>query len=263
MNSETHKKLAPVLLAIVFTAAVSGYFMGLQQTSSALGGSGQAVNGAPTQTPAAQAASAVPRAASYGELAEARLKANSNWTNTLAMLVQPPLDLFAPVQTNPTLRLEAIQARAGRRAYDGAPPVVPHPVEQVAAASCLACHAQGLVVKDRIAPRVSHPHYTSCTQCHVPAGGIGLTANVEFDEFGMPNSFVGAQPISRGNRAGPYAPPTIPHPTWMRQDCNACHGPMGVHGLRTPHPWQVSCTQCHVPSALLDQRAYLTDPFPE
>jgi cytochrome c-type protein NapB len=70
------------------------------------------------------------------------------------------------------------------------------------------------------------------------------------------NAFVGSVSPSKGSRAWPQAPPTIPHPTFMRNDCMSCHGPNGLFGLRTPHPDRQSCFQCHVPEAGLDQRNF-------
>jgi nitrate reductase (cytochrome), electron transfer subunit len=58
-----------------------------------------------------------------------------------------------------------------------------------------------------------------------------------------------------GERAGPGAPPTVPHATTMRERCSSCHGVAGALGMRSTHPWRESCTQCHAPSAVLDQRA--------
>jgi cytochrome c-type protein NapB len=73
------------------------------------------------------------------------------------------------------------------------------------------------------------------------------------------NEFVGTKAPLKGTRAWPQAPPTMPHRTLMREDCLSCHGPQGLFGLRTPHPDRRSCTQCHVPSAELDQHLF----FPE
>ncbi|MBK6532709.1 MAG: hypothetical protein IPF99_24875 [Deltaproteobacteria bacterium] len=39
----------------------------------------------------------------------------------------------------------------------------------------------------------------------------------------------------------------------MRGRCESCHGVLS-QGIRSTHPWRESCTQCHAPSAALDQR---------
>lgn len=143
-------------------------------------------------------------------------------------------------------RGEALVARAALRAYDGAPPTVPHPVRQDSAAECLACHADGLVVRGRVASRMSHPPYASCTQCHVVnsgpmPGGDALPPGPPFAD----NAFTGLPAPVEGPRWTPIAPPQIPHRTFMREECTSCHGPLGRAPLRTTHPERQSCTQCH------------------
>ena len=60
--------------------------------------------------------------------------------------------------------------RMSRRAFDGAPPTVPHAVTQ-RTHDCVACHGEGAVVAGIIAPRMLHEMRPSCTQCHVPGSG--------------------------------------------------------------------------------------------
>jgi cytochrome c-type protein NapB len=155
-------------------------------------------------------------------------------------------------------RLEAIAQRQSRRAFDGAPPVVPHPIPQDSTAACLACHGNGMAIKDRVAPKISHAHYGSCTQCHVPAQtGPRITSEPTLLAALSDNVFSGAVAPTKGERAWAGAPPTIPHSTLMRSDCNSCHGLTGLYGLRTPHPDRQNCVQCHAPNAALDQRTLL------
>ncbi|MCL4223092.1 MAG: nitrate reductase cytochrome c-type subunit [Myxococcales bacterium] len=160
-------------------------------------------------------------------------------------------DLFAEVAPTAVDRAQAVAARAARRAYDGAPPVIPHAVDQLAVPACLACHDQGLVVGGKVAPVMSHVERTSCLQCHVVAADPRPRAETPPPPE---STFVGLGAPGLGERAWPGAPPTIPHATWMRERCESCHGPMGAHGLKTTHPWRQSCVQCHAPSAVLDQR---------
>jgi cytochrome c-type protein NapB len=147
------------------------------------------------------------------------------------------------------MKLAALADRAKNRAYDGAPPIIPHPVEAQSAASCLACHGEGLKIGERIASKISHAHLTNCTQCHVEQSRSGLPWAVEPPV----NDFVGVYRAGPGERANPGAPPTIPHHTWMRENCASCHGLVTRPGIRTTHPWLTNCTQCHAPSATLDQ----------
>lgn len=161
-----------------------------------------------------------------------------------------------PPPRSDQIRQTTSQVRATRRAYNGAPPTIPHAIDQVQAPSCLACHERGMQLAGKTAPVMSHRRFDGCIQCHVPAVPpfpLVETAPVE-------NTFQGLTALARGERAWTGAPPTIPHPTLMREDCNSCHGPGGAFGLRTPHPERASCTQCHAPGALLDQRTTLFPP---
>jgi len=141
-------------------------------------------------------------------------------------------------KTNATLR-------AARRAYDGAPPVIPHPSFNI---SCIACHTdQGMFVPEvGFAPAMPHletpglSRASNCRQCHVFR---------ETEAVWIPNGFEGrAQDLRHGSRMYPHAPPVIPHPVFMREACLACHaGPAAREELRCSHPERLRCAQCHVP----------------
>ncbi|MFO0880689.1 MAG: nitrate reductase cytochrome c-type subunit [Gemmataceae bacterium] len=162
--------------------------------------------------------------------------------------------VFDRVVRTEEMRQQALADRARNRAYDGAPPTIPHGTDQMTTASCLLCHGQGIRVADRIASKISHPHYPNCTQCHVEMSRLELDR--QSSTTVVDNKFVGAYRSGPGGRASPGAPPTIPHSTWLRQDCLSCHGLLTRPGTRTTHPWLTSCTQCHAPSAALDQAAF-------
>jgi cytochrome c-type protein NapB len=151
---------------------------------------------------------------------------------------------------------QAVASRAERRAFDGAPPVIPHPVDQRGVPTCLACHSFGKTIRGAVAVPPSHDPLASCTQCHVtavgPAPGDAPPGPVLAD-----NAFSGLQAPARGERAWPIAPATIPHATFMREQCDSCHGPSGREPIRTSHPWRQSCQQCHAPSAARDQAPVL------
>ena len=72
------------------------------------------------------------------------------------------------------LRPEARRLRAERRAYDGAPPTIPHPIAERNAVACMSCHVDGLKLVDKIAPPMPHKAYASCVQCHVAATPCNL-----------------------------------------------------------------------------------------
>lgn len=134
--------------------------------------------------------------------------------------------------------------RASRRAYDGAPPVVPHEAFGV---TCGECHGErGVEVPGLgFAPPMPHEltsgpgRFSRCAQCHV---------NRAADDEYVAGTFVGLrQDLRGGRRARAAAPPVMPHPVFMREQCLACHaGPAAREEIRTSHPERARCTQCHV-----------------
>jgi cytochrome c-type protein NapB len=143
------------------------------------------------------------------------------------------------------------RVRAARRAFDGAPPVVPHDDFGM---TCGECHnAQGMPVEDvGFAPASPHDGTTRaystirCRQCHVFTLDDGLFVE---------NGFVGfAQDLRQGERLNPLAPPVIPHLTLMRENCQACHtGPGARAVITSEHPERDRCRQCHVEALTRDE----------
>ena len=135
--------------------------------------------------------------------------------------------------------------RAERRAYDGAPPVIPHSSFGM---TCIVCHnAEGMDVEGTgFAPPSPHEQTSGmsaishCRQCHVFAAS---------EEVFVANTFAGLrQDLRRGQRLNALAPPTLPHKAFMRENCTACHsGPAAREEIRTSHPERANCQQCHVP----------------
>jgi cytochrome c-type protein NapB len=142
------------------------------------------------------------------------------------------------------------EARAVRRLYDGAPPVIPH---EVFGADCGACHdARGTALRGvGFAPAAPHEGTAGadgmirCRQCHVSA----LT-----DQLFVESSFQALrQDLRGGARLYQGAPPTIPHDVFMRENCQACHtGPGARPEILTSHPERARCRQCHVPVVTRD-----------
>lgn len=154
----------------------------------------------------------------------------------------PVVDKFAS-------RAASIERRAALRAYEGAPPVIPHPIAGLNVQTCRACHAEGLKAGDKIAHMASHTYLINCTQCHVEAANPALG-----DDKGPVNSFVGIRPGGYGGmRAYTGAPPVMPHTVFMRTNCVACHGEFGYDGWRPDHLARTNCIQCHAPAAEFDQ----------
>jgi cytochrome c-type protein NapB len=236
-------KLLQLGAAIVVAVAAVGFLTGTRAPRGAVRGlAGARGKGAPS-------ADAVPR---YRDLADGRRGPNARmYAAAFRALVAALPALGAPVDPERSRRPEALALRAAGRAYDGAPPTIPHRVAASGASDCLACHARGAVIAERVAPAMSHPVFAACTQCHVPVAADAPFRNTP----PVPSTtFVGLASEGAGERAWPGAPPTIPHPTRMRSECASCHGPSGKHGLRSTHPVRANCLQCHAQSAAFDQR---------
>ncbi len=132
-----------------------------------------------------------------------------------------------------------------RRAYAGAPPAIPHPVDSYMNRSqrCNVCHERGGFAPkfNAYTPITPHPQYTNCLQCHVAV--TEETRFVDTDWTSVP-----APAIQRS--ALPGSPPPIPHGLQLRDNCLACHaGPAAPPKIRTSHPERENCRQCHVPKA--------------
>jgi len=135
------------------------------------------------------------------------------------------------------------------RSFFGAPPPMPHTfvLSERNADYCLQCHAKENRVAKRhqaIAP-VPHQEFSQCMQCHV------RVVDPKLPLF-RANEFVGLDYPGKGLRAHDYAPPTVPHKTFMRENCLSCHGPTGNFAIKSPHPIRSQCRQCHAPEALMD-----------
>lgn len=150
-----------------------------------------------------------------------------------------------PDQSSAKSQAAGTSVRAARRAYPGAPPVIPHPP---LSGACTTCHSGTGMRVPQIGFAPPNPHtrtpglsaHSRCRQCHAFARTDGL-----FQE----NLFAASTELRRGSRAHPYAPPTIPHSHFLREDCLTCHaGPAARPEFRCSHPDRVRCAQCHVRS---------------
>jgi len=132
------------------------------------------------------------------------------------------------------------------RAFHGAPPSIPHPVDErqnVGDNSCLKCHENGGFVEKYQAytPVTPHPELVNCKQCHVAQNSKTLFKPGNFAELLAPK--VG------NNNALLTSPPVIPHQTQLRENCLSCHaGPSAPKEIRVSHPERTNCRQCHVPN---------------
>jgi nitrate reductase (cytochrome), electron transfer subunit len=228
--------LSPVVGFVALSLGLVGFVFGTGQVDKKAGQDRQ---------PAPAAVALAGEARSYSEMPQHE-GPNAGWSSSLDDAASGPHALD-PVDRDPRARVEDLADRARLRAYSGAPPVIPHAVDSLSGSDCVACHAAGLALGDRLAPRVPHSlELGNCTQCHAPPAPSFLRDGVTVE-----TRFVGLEE-QRGSRAGPGAPPLIPHDTTMRSDCLSCHGLRARPGLRTTHPWRVSCTQCHGPPSFAE-----------
>jgi cytochrome c-type protein NapB len=190
----------------------------------------------------------------YADLGDMTRRAGKTWRTSLKDL-KPNFDPLAEVTITPQQKSFALSRREQNRAFNGAPPTIPHPADQMSAQSCLACHGEGVKSETLRISKMSHQFLTNCTQCHVENSRQPKPA-----ELFRENSFVGLPAPTGGPRAYEGAPPMIPHSTWMRVDCMSCHGFAGQQGIRTTHPWRQNCQQCHAASSALEQTPLNSEP---
>lgn len=245
----TPTRIATLILVAATTVAVTGFFLGTSNRDALDGATARSF--APAQADNGAERSVAIVAPRYIDRPRRFTSPNVAWKNDLTSLHPPAMPAQSDARLSPMaaeIRAEVRRALSARRAFDGAPPVVPHPIDQMSVASCIACHGEGLVIGGRAAPKISHPLYASCTQCHIEANVANEGVRAAGASAYAGNTFLGRKPAP-GSRAYPGAPPTVPHSLNMRNDCLACHGPERHEGLQTTHPWRQSCTQCHAPSA--------------
>jgi len=254
MSKESESKLAYMISFAVIAIGVTGYFVGMSSPmnpQSADGVSGATENVEKEPGDGVHKGHAVDHqkesaadASFYGQMRRTDRSAS------LPVSFEKTGPIGKPnIKIQPQQKEFALAMREQRRAFNGAPPTVPHPIHQTSAKSCLACHGVGARSKSLRIPQMSHKFYINCTQCHVESNPT-FADPVEFRK----NSFVGLAAPKSGPRAFSKAPPQIPHTTWMRSNCLSCHGNAGSHGMKTTHPWRTNCTQCHAPSSDLEQQ---------
>lgn len=196
-------------------------------------------------------------APSYREWRDTPRAPRSGFSDDLERLGDGLPDRSDPVELTGAKAVD-LAARAQRRAYDGAPPTIPHPVRQSAASECKACHERGIQLAGRTAPAYPHRDYEVCVQCHAmeqPATPWGTaSAGLAPDPRAGANSFEGLAAPEEGPRWTGIAPPQIPHRTFMHERCDSCHGPTGRNAMRSTHPDRQNCEQCHASQAELEWR---------
>ncbi|MCB1159715.1 MAG: nitrate reductase cytochrome c-type subunit [Leptospiraceae bacterium] len=132
------------------------------------------------------------------------------------------------------------EKRYTNRAYEGAPPTIPHSVEEWGRENCLSCHEEGKAAREgKLAKVTPHAFQLSCRQCHVPS-----VSNSQFQK----TDFVGYRLTGVLNKVQALSPPYIPHRLQDRKNCIACHlSESSPEILKPAHGLRVNCLQCHVP----------------
>lgn len=256
MSKENESKLAYLISFAVIAIGVTGYFVGMSspmnpQSIDGVGGATGKVANDPGESGGrghavghSKEAVGAADASFYGQMRR------TDRSDSLPVSFEKTEPIGTPeIKIQPEQKEFALAMREQRRAFNGAPPTVPHPIDQTSAKSCLACHGAGARSQSLRIPQMSHKFYVNCTQCHVESSP-SFAKPIEFRK----NSFVGLAAPKAGPRAYSKAPPQIPHTTWMRSNCLSCHGNAGSHGMKTTHPWRTNCTQCHAPSSDLEQQ---------
>lgn len=264
MTPASGRRLGFFTCFIAVSLAIAGYFTGLQSPMN------PGTLPRPSSESMASPVDMVPResgaatnidtrvipATHYLDMRQATELQTRQWQTTLVGLeskntLNPDLEIHITDQE----KLFALAMRESNRSFNGAPPTVPHPIEQMNSTSCMACHGEGAVFDTLRISKMSHQYLENCTQCHVESSPQHMEP-VLFQE----NGFVGLPAPTGGPTAFEGAPPLIPHSTWMRVDCMSCHGTTGMYGIQSTHPWRQNCLQCHASSSQLDQTLLPSEP---
>lgn len=242
--TERERRGLHALLVAAIAVGVAGYFTGTR-------GSPERGGYRPPSADSVTASVEAPRqknmeGARYAERAVQQQLA-------LAELAKPPRGVNDPVLRDAQAYALAVTRRSvGRAAYDGAPPTIPHAVDQSGAPACLACHEAGMRVEQKLASAMGHQTFTNCLQCHTTRDAALPVSQLLVHSVSESSSFVGMTSAGPGSRAWLGAPPQMPHRSFMRERCVSCHG-VWADGLKSTHPYRQSCNQCHAPPSTSDQ----------
>jgi 5-methylcytosine-specific restriction endonuclease McrA len=229
-SSSTFKGLN-VLLVCSIAAAFAGFFVGMDKPE--LAASRRNVKPADFRTP--ESTPNVLPAVVYGKMNGIERGPNAAWENSINKLV-PSL----PENTK-GLRQVSLADRALNRAFKGAPPVIPHRVNQQDPAGCMSCHDEGKILGDHVAAIIPHNFRPNCTQCHVESRYGSVPTLPEVAEaavvpvLGIKADFV-VQPLNFSHKRHAQAD--------VELDCKDCHKKVYDTPYATFPKWTV-CKQCH------------------
>ena len=134
-----------MFLSCVFGIAAAGYFVGINDgvpradTRADMGAvTTPMLASEPAVSTAMTESLAVIPAVSYAAMRRGENGPTSRWNPGLDQIPQPKFDLFAEIKPSEADKQQSTLTRASRRAFNGAPPVIPHAVENTADAACYA-----------------------------------------------------------------------------------------------------------------------------
>ncbi len=244
-----------LLLLVVVIISISGLFMGMRHTPKENLSSKLWQDRKAEYNPEHEKIPIAPR---YKDIPSYKWKVDSGWVNSLTDLPHSTDKHKAGKVMSKADRAAAVKRRNARRAYNGAPPIIPHAIQTRDVQSCIVCHGKDstVTVAGRNTPKMSHPYFTSCTQCHATKDGENFLkgASKKITGIQVSSSFKGSASPGVGTRAYKGAPPTIPHRLNMRQNCMACHGEGMTEAITTSHPQRRNCLQCHALNSGFDNR---------
>lgn len=197
--SRRRKPNRTLLIAfIIVSVAVVGFFTGLQGPMKITAANSSSSRSRLSGIQSRQPEEGVIPAAHYSEMAAtSRTNQGRTQLTSLKSTVAPLAEIKITLED----KLMALEQRGRNRAYNGAPPTVPHSIDQQTDASCVACHQNGAVASTIRIPRMSHQFLTNCTQCHVESHSRHLKS-----ELFRENSFAGLPTPVAGPRSYPGAP---------------------------------------------------------
>ena len=208
-------------LIIVGIVSVSGFFMGLRQSTR---GEGETSPWLSVQESTQQEKANYPEAPLYKDIPSAEWKANKDWKNELSKLPKEPIDRSPREALDKEALAHILIARINRRAYDGAPPTIPHAINYRDVRSCSVCHSQdsNVLVAGQRAPAMSHPYLANCTQCHAPSEGLAFAVRSGTTGLVVENAFHGTK---RSGKRHPGLPRSASHgaASCLDEGKIACH----------------------------------------
>ncbi|WP_018969500.1 hypothetical protein [Rubritalea marina] len=251
----TSKGAISIVLFVVVIVSVSGFFMEMRHSSQDDVGNRiwldlEVVDDSNVVVPSDRTAP------TYQNIPSDLFKNNAQWVNHLNKLTRVSHNHHEmPVLTKEE-REEAVMRRQSRRAYDGAPPVIPHAISTRDTQSCVSCHSPGrpVLMAGKVSPVMSHEYLPNCIQCHAPSVKKDFMTHEAMYGLSVENVFGGKSSAGKGERAFAQAPPVMPHPVHMRQNCMACHGEGRANAIQTSHPQRQNCMQCHAVHSGFDNR---------